>query len=82
MQLPHVLMSKKDSYDIHPGDQMMFYVDIQEGDFEFRRLLEDVTLNTDGERIYNEQLEIHRITENIRIRYKDKIIYDLSDKLK
>ena len=75
------LMSGEKKYDMKPNDQMIFYVDIKEGDFEYRRFLEDVTIDQNGERIREVEYNDHDYNEDIIIKYKNKIMYDISDQL-
>lgn len=68
-------------YDMTNNDDLYFYIDIVEGDFTIRRLVDKVSIDENGEREYNHSLEDYYCTKNIRVKYQDKVIYDISDEI-
>ena len=74
------LPSINKKYDINIGENLYFYVDIQNGDFTIRRLIDMVSIGEDGKRIKDNSLDDY-INKNIRVKFKEQIIYDISEEL-
>ena len=68
-------------YDMTNNDDLYFYIDIVEGDFTIRRLVDKVSIDENGVRKYDSNLEDYYYTKNIRVKYQDKVIYDISEEI-
>ena len=69
------------NYDMNYNDNIYFYIDIVDGDLTIRRLIDKVSIYRNGERKYDSNLEDYYYTKNISVKYKDKVIYDISDEI-
>ena len=69
-------------YKMNQKENLNFYAEIESGDFTIRRWIDRVSMDEKGERIADQNLNDDRYDKNIRVKYKDKVIYDKSHELK
>ena len=75
------MMNNQKTYDIKKGETLGFFIEIKEDNFTFKRLIDTVTVNDKGERILNDELSEYQFTQNIVVKYDNKILYDISDEI-
>ena len=81
--MPHnlSLSGNEKTYSVKQGETLEFYAEIKVDDFTVRRLLDAVSIDKDGNRILNQKISDYALTENILVKYGDKVIYDIRDKV-
>ena len=75
------MMNNQKTYDIKKGETLGFFIEIKEDNFTFKRLIDIVTVDDKGERILNDELSEYQFTQNIIVKYDNKILYDISDEI-
>ena len=69
------MMNNQKTYDIKKGETLGFFIEIKEDNFTFKRLIDTVTVDDKGERILNDELSEYQFTQNIVVKYDNKILY-------
>ena len=75
------MMNNQKTYDIKKGEALGFFIEIEEDNFTFERLIDIVTVDDKGERILNNELLEYQFTQNIVVKYDNKVLYDISDEI-
>ena len=75
------MMNNQKTYDIKKGETLGFFIKIEEDNFTFERLIDIVTVDDKGERILNNELSEYQFTQNIVVKYNNKVLYDISDEI-
>ena len=75
------MMNNQKTYDIAKGETLGFFIEIKEDNFTFNRLIDTVTVDKKGERVLNDQVSEYQFTQNIVVKYRDKVLYDISDEV-
>ena len=75
------MMNNQKTYDIKKGEALGFFIEIEEDNFTFERLIDIVTVDDKGERILNNELSEYQFTQNIVVKYDNKVLYDISDEI-
>ena len=75
------MMNNQKTYDIKEGETLGFFIEIKEDNFTFKRLIDTVTIDDKGKRILNDELSEYQFTQNIVVKYDNKVLYDISDEI-
>lgn len=75
------MMNNQKMYDIKKGETLGFFIEIKEDNFTFKRLIDTVTVDRKGNRVSNDGISEYQYNQNIVVKYDDKILYDITDKL-
>ena len=75
------MMNNQKTYDIKEGETLGFFIEIEEDNFAFKRLVDTVTVDDKGERVLNDHVSEYQFTQNIVVKYDNKVLYDISDEV-